>query len=587
MAMSLKKIGAIAVGGAMLASALASGAMAAEVMGDVKAFKFVEDGKPAVDIVVGEDAATMDVVSAADIAAKIGSMCFKTGAVEDGSAELNVHVVANTNKHTIANMNPTAGTGNDAILFKVVPDTDYAVGSIMEGAVALDGTATAGADILDDLPTLTKLDDIDPKDIYDTTGAVGTINYYNMKSDDAVEIGLYRITDDGVASDKVAVDYIGYASVVTEDGKFDVTDAALRPGILIPFMGETYMVVDVDDNDDKIVLGKLVYDGILKEGETYSLEDGYEIKCKAVLKDINTNNPKADIQILKNGKVVDEKFDLCLTDITGGKVSQLILYDGKVGVVAVNAYTDVGGNEGYVDLYIVKDIKELKLGEEIAPDWKVYGVVHKGAAGAGNGDIVISKDKDIDANLKLDDDTGTKSNIVGIAIVNDLDPTKSDNQLDKDDTLPALNSYFELEVADLDMNSNSLGEDFKIRVISDVTKDVTLNIGQKEPVLNAEIKLKDIKADAQQSVPITAPIAKLDSEVSLDTADKNLILVGGPVVNKLTKALVDEGKISIDNDSPATIAVVEDAANGHDVLVVAGGDRDKTREAAKELIEML
>uniref|UniRef100_UPI000593A914 S-layer protein n=1 Tax=Methanothermococcus thermolithotrophicus TaxID=2186 RepID=UPI000593A914 len=88
-------------------------------------------------------------------------------------------------------------------------------------------------------------------------------------------------------------------------------------------------------------------------------------------------------------------------------------------------------------------------------------------------------------------------------------------------------------------------------------------------------------------VKLTAPIAKLDSEVSLDTADKNLILVGGPVVNALTKELVDAGKVAIDNKSPATLAAVQDAANGNDVLVVAGGDREATREAAKALLEMI
>ena len=99
--------------------------------------------------------------------------------------------------------------------------------------------------------------------------------------------------------------------------------------------------------------------------------------------------------------------------------------------------------------------------------------------------------------------------------------------------------------------------------------------------------MKEIKATAAVPVKLTAPIAKLDTEVSLDTADKNLVLVGGPVANKLTKELVDAGKISLDNNSPATIAVLKGEANGHDVVVVAGGDREKTREAALELIKML
>ena len=119
----------------------------------------------------------------------------------------------------------------------------------------------------------------------------------------------------------------------------------------------------------------------------------------------------------------------------------------------------------------------------------------------------------------------------------------------------------------------------------DKSMEVTLDVGQKVKVLNAEVKLNDLKASAQEVMPVTAPIAKLDSEVTLDTADKNLILVGGPVVNKLAEALQTAGKITIDNESPATLAVVGDAANGNDVLVVAGGDRDATRAAALDLIK--
>ena len=83
------------------------------------------------------------------------------------------------------------------------------------------------------------------------------------------------------------------------------------------------------------------------------------------------------------------------------------------------------------------------------------------------------------------------------------------------------------------------------------------------------------------------PIAKLDTEIDLLTADKNLILIGGPVANKLTKELVDEGLITIDNNSPPTIAVIKRVAAGHDVIIVAGGDREKTRRASIELFKYI
>uniref|UniRef100_UPI00355C9F34 S-layer protein n=1 Tax=Methanococcus voltae TaxID=2188 RepID=UPI00355C9F34 len=94
-------------------------------------------------------------------------------------------------------------------------------------------------------------------------------------------------------------------------------------------------------------------------------------------------------------------------------------------------------------------------------------------------------------------------------------------------------------------------------------------------------------SDAKAPVAFKAPLAVLDTEVSLDAANKKLILVGGPVANALTKELADAGKIEMTVESPATLAVVAGAANGNDVLVVAGGDRAATAEAANALIEML
>ncbi|WP_456471578.1 S-layer protein, partial [Methanocaldococcus sp.] len=73
MAMSLKKIGALAVGGAMVATALASGVSAeVTIIGNINKDIFVKNGQPNCYIVVGANApSTMDVVSAADIAATI------------------------------------------------------------------------------------------------------------------------------------------------------------------------------------------------------------------------------------------------------------------------------------------------------------------------------------------------------------------------------------------------------------------------------------------------------------------------------------------------------------------------------------
>ncbi|WP_292461086.1 S-layer protein [Methanothermococcus sp.] len=556
MAMSLKKIGAMAIGGAMVASALASGVMAAATTsGDVAGFmkNAVEDGQPNVDIVVGSNAAAMDVVSAADVAAKIGSMCYKTGAVTDGSADLNVHVSSDASKVEFN----TSKDGN--MTYAVTPDDgDYPLSS---GVSYGSKTYYTSNDVTKTLSTLMKIDDVDLK------------NIYSVNDDDGIELGFFAMKNE---SNEIGVDLVGYASIVTDDSELKTNDTYLAPGVLIPFLGQQYMFVKADADNDDLIIGKLAYNGVLGEGESQDLGNGYTAKVKTVLESTTAGAaPKVDVQILKDGKVVAEKFDYA------NATKPLVLVSGPVGIIVTNAYKNVAATTGYADLYLVNDIKKLHLGDKYEGDYKIYAVVQD----PNTDQIKIEKSTDItDSGVPIKGEGKVDNQLIcGIALVDDTDPTNDDNQLSsKGDEFSAIDNYFKLKI---DKVVDSASGTYKIYVYSDVSKDVTLNVGQKATVLNADITLNDLKANAQQAVPVTAPIAKLDTEVSLDNADKNLILIGGPVVNKLTKELQDAGKVSIDNSSPATLAVVENAANGHDVLVVAGGDREKTREAALDLIK--
>ncbi len=559
MAMSLKKIGAIAAGGVMVASALASGAMAAATTsGDVSGFmkNVVKDGTPNVDIVVGSNAAAMDVVSAADIAAKIGSMCYKTGTVNGGTVDLTVHASADASKlwyNTSAYNNFT---------YVVTPDDgDYPLDQgIVYGTKTFYGGQNSTTRVTKTLSTLMKIDDVDLK------------NVYSINDDDGIEIGFFALKNE---SDEIGVDLAGYASVVTDDGNMTTSNTYLAPGTLIPFLGQQYMFVKADADTDDIIIGKLKYNGVLSEGESYDLGDGYTAKIKTVLESTTSGNaPKVDVQILKDGSVVAEKFDYA-------NVSKpLVLTYNSVGVVVTDAYKNIAETTGYADVYLVNNVKRLHLGDKYEGDYKIYAVVQDTTS---SDQIKIIRDTDItDSGVPIKGEGYVDGKLIcGIALVDDTDPTDDDNQLSaKGDVFDAIDGYFKLKVDD----KKGL-DDYKIYVYADQTKEANVGVGQTVSVLNADITLNGISASAQQAVEVKAPIAKLDTEVSLDNADKNLILVGGPVVNKLTKELQDAGKISIDNSSPATLAVVSGAANGNDVLVVAGGDRDKTREAALDLIE--
>ena len=566
MAMSLKKIGAIAVGGAMVASALASGVMAATTSGDVSAFMkdAVKDGQPNVNIVVGENAATSDVVSASDIAAKIGSMCYKTGTVEDGSAEIKVSADAKSDDIDLWD-NEDVADGTKAITMVTSADSDYSKafvkdvtdGKLIDGSELLKMTKNATVD-LGDLSTLTEVEDIDPLDWYDESDhnaaefLIGTLTPGDDKSG-------FNITD--ISAD-VKEDNLFWAAFNLDDDEDSLTKSpAIVEGQLIPLLGQTKVLVKADEEDEILYLGDEAYSGVLKDGESYDIGNGYSVKINSVLKDTVAGGDtiyKVDVAILKDGTKVESMFETA--------PDSLVYKD--VGVHIQKAWTDVGEDYGYAELVITKNTQAIELGEEPIKDWEAWAV----AIDSADDKLALSKKFDNDNNGKLSVGNDT---VIGIALKYVGD---DEEDIDNDEKV-SIAGYADLEFDEDDSKK------LNIFYSMDKSMEVTLDVGQKVKVLNAEVKLNDLKASAQEVMPVTAPIAKLDSEVTLDTADKNLILVGGPVVNKLAEALQTAGKITIDNTSPATLAVVGDAANGNDVLVVAGGDRDATRAAALDLIK--
>ena len=559
MAMSLKKIGAIAVGGAMVASALASGAMAATTSGDVSAFMkdAVKDGQPNVNIVVGENAATSDVVSASDIAAKIGSMCYKTGTVEDGSAEIKVSADAKSDDIDLWD-NEDVADGTKAITMVTSADSDYSkafvadVADLVKDGKLLKMTKNATVD-LGDLSTLTEVEDIDPLDWYDDDDhnaaefLIGTLTPENSKDN----------FNDAKASADVDKNDLFWAAFNINDSEDSLTKSpAIKEGQLIPLLGQTKVLVKADEEDEILYLGDEAYSGVLKDGESFDVGNGYSVKINSVLKDSYNGSTiyKVDVAILKDGTKVESMFETA--------PDSLVYKD--VGVHIQKAWTDVGEDYGYAELVITKNTQAIELGEEPIKDWEAWAVARDGTK------LALSDEFDKDDAGKL----SYGSDVIGIALKYVGD---DEEDIDSDEKV-SIAGYVDLE---FDKDDDELNIFYSM----DKSMEVTLDVGQKVKVLNAEVKLNDLKASAQEVMPVTAPIAKLDSEVTLDTADKNLILVGGPVVNKLAEALQTAGKITIDNTSPATLAVVGDAANGNDVLVVAGGDRDATRAAALDLIK--
>ncbi len=78
-----------------------------------------------------------------------------------------------------------------------------------------------------------------------------------------------------------------------------------------------------------------------------------------------------------------------------------------------------------------------------------------------------------------------------------------------------------------------------------------------------------------------------NDEALLESVAKNnnLILIGGPVANRLVAGLVQRGQSKVDwYTSQGEIEYIPHGLYGRDVIIVAGADREKTRDAVIKLI---
>ena len=516
----------------MLGSALSSSAFAVEKVGDVDSFvsDIVSTDNSNVDIIVGSNSVASDVVSAANIAAKIGSLSFVSQNDESASATLSV---ASNSKSDEFNL---VGSGVTDSLFAVSADDDYV--SVISNAEFdssrnLDAT---GYGSLEDLGTLSEVSDTDPSSWFT-----------NSDDDVSAEFLFLRLKTDG-ANWKVNSDEMSYITLLfNENTGVPAGLKGMAPGRNIVFMGEEWTLMGMSPDADKVAMGKEVYRGTIKEGESYSV-NGCEIKIDSIITD--GTNYKVNAKILKDGAVIASTCD----------TAPVNLMANGIGVRFQKVYESVDSNAGYADVVVVNNVKGMPLGSEVIPDYEIYTVVYK------SGKLYYSDDF-----VKGQQNAGLALKYVG----DDL------TGLESDDTVK-IAEYADFLFDDEGSSATKLNVFFEMNE----EKEVSLVENQKTNVLNVEIVADAISAGNEESVTVNAPIVKLDTETSMETSENPLILIGGPVVNSVTKELTSAGLIAIDSESLATLAVVSDFANGNDVLVVAGGDRSATTVASNALIAM-
>lgn len=137
-----------------------------------------------------------------------------------------------------------------------------------------------------------------------------------------------------------------------------------------------------------------------------------------------------------------------------------------------------------------------------------------------------------------------------------------------------------------DPDSNAPSDKYKIAVPSEFgTNDfqILITIGSSgTTVTTAEGGIK-------QLVPITTSVTKLDTEVGAAERAKNLVLVGGPAVNRLTAEAMglpypSFGSASGIPENAALVRIIDDAfTTGKSAVVAAGWTADDTRLATSVL----
>jgi len=347
-----------------------------------------------------------------------------------------------------------------------------------------------------------------------------------------------------------------YDRWVDDSGYANYKVVTLRPGITV---GDVITLPGIADDPVKIVkinstigdTGKtyaIVYGEsygteYLKQGETYTFGD-----YKVTVLDIDVYDDKVLIQV--EGPEGSELVILDASDIDKyPEKAEETLFEGGFYVNLKDTFVGIEGNL-IAEVELASDLKGIKQGDtDFAPGWKItFGIAKSTEDLNGDGDA---------PDLYIADMTVTNSK--------DL----------KDDEINLLNKF----VVDYRSNeyeyTDEAGDEW-YAFESYIAIDPIIDGVVTEPVKTIEI------------TEITEPITVLDEEVDLNAVDSNLILVGGPVANAITKYLVDQGLSTVDwENSDGEFEYLEDVFGEYDVLIVAGKDRYATREAAKELMQYL
>ncbi|AMM54715.1 S-layer protein [Pyrococcus kukulkanii] len=613
--MKVKKIAALAVGAAVAGATLGIASAQVQVPEIPKEF-FVKDGQPNVKIVVGSEGAAMDVVSAADIAAAIGSLLYteKDIKVEDVSVVVKKDITEPLGKIPVFNnydtnsahlytedMNLTdveawwngaafSATFDNSVwadaLYNASEDTGNYLKMRVDNVAMLDDTELSAALQLSGI-RLVGINETEEKDIEDfkdfkveVPEVVANISFviYNYtiegptttdkitkESTTPTDNLITNLVLDNSTLGVYYPEYDGY-TIISESV---VDDTGVTDGTTLKILDKEFPIIKVGEDvvngktcDDCFTYGKDWGEDYYNRGQTAEF-DGY----KVTVLDIDAYKDKALL------KVVSPSGDEETVSLALEGTESVVLFGGGIRIQLLDTFVGVAGTTS-VKLHVWTDLKVFKSGDEVVSGWVAEFKVEDGAIKW----LALKNKESLSGDtVKLFDTyvVDYKSTIYG--------PKKRSD----DKKAYAMEAYVYIEPAErqYDVETVSLGDE-----ISDTGYKVE------------DIKVEFSPTKAYIANKITEPITVLDTEVmeqGLENVKSNLILVGGPVVNKVTAALAEDLGVPADYEgwkekygtgaeSGQVIYKPEcSKIGGYGVVLVAGTDREGTRAAAEALLEYI
>ncbi|WP_175059113.1 S-layer protein [Thermococcus sp. 2319x1] len=596
--MKVRKIAALAVGAAMVGATLgyANAAMPGKEF-------FVKDGMPNVKIVVGANApSTMDVASAADIALAIGSLLYTSEEVKASGVSVVVKKDITDDPDDLTIYKYFYSTVNGPITAEEWSDLP---GDYWWNGSAYNGSYDDWVAAYQTRPWMYEVEDMDGIDEdfkVDWDFSIDEIHLIPTAPADWDENDIDQPPKDAKlqipkGAFKVLLNYtISNWSVEVDLGEDSQWGIPYSKSFNIidddePDPNEIADEYDVDPSDVKINFKGYVYEGVAS-GDTFTVlgnsyyvldvtdgafeygKDHGEVWFRlGDIKDYDGYKVKAiDISVSENRALVE------VTSPNG--IDQLVILkkdeekdvfgNGGIILTLIDTFVGIDGNL-IATIQVVTNKKKIESGDELVAGWV--------------------------ANIT----TGTNSD--GDKVIKWITLSNADDIEEKTvDVLGKYKVYYKLQTwtkdeadANYDINDDGDKKDELMTAKAMIVIEPTERVYEtKELAVGDELNgwiIESIKGETYTKVtPMvpTEPITVLDTEVDVNAVDSNLILVGGPVANAITKYLVDQGLSTVDwKNSDGDIEYIEDAFGTFDVLIVAGKDRYATRDAAKELMQYL